>query len=294
MKSKYNWIYLLYFICLGRGIQLLSNGYSNKLTGFWLLLNMIVCLILSYKIIIKRKIYNKYLISFIMGFSLLLVNYSGYRDLNKRVNKVIIIIFILSIIIQCIFMLFNDIKLKKYKNIFFLTLSFIGGFIFTRDIYEFYNEPQRVVYSTNISKIKDKKEMIKIISNMPLVDNVGMYTAEIVKGEPYYVYNFNETENRSDELIEIYLTSNIDNESMDQLATRINWYLKLINKEKKLIRLYMLDKDYNENAIKIYDLQNGNMTVRYKRTIIQDKGLLSSTLHLIIVKFIKGVDINLN
>ena len=294
MKSKNNRIYVLYIICLVRNVELLSNGYSNKLTGFWLLLNILFCLILSYKIIIKRKKYNQCLLSFIMGFSLLLVNYSGYRDLNKRINVMIIIIFLLSIIIQCVFMLSNDIKEKKYNNVLFLVLSFLIGVMFSRNVYEFYNEPQRIVYSTNISKIKGKEEMIKIISKMPLVYDVDMYTAEIEKGESYYVYNFNETENKSDEIIEIYLTSNIDNESMDQLSMKVNRYLKLVNKEDKLIRLYMLDKEYNEKAIKIYDLQNGNMKVRYKRAVIQDKGLLSSVLHLMIVKFIKGDDINLN
>ena len=57
----------------------------------------------------------------------------------------------------------------------------------------------------------------------------------------------------------------IDGISLDNLAFKIQNYIKLCGLENKLIRVYIVtDRDYRK-AIKIYDFQNGNVRVRYKR-----------------------------
>ena len=76
-KNIYN---MLYIITLIRNIQLLFNGYSNILTGFWLLINLILSFIFFIKIFTKKEKFNEYFVVFIFGFTCFLVSYSSFSD----------------------------------------------------------------------------------------------------------------------------------------------------------------------------------------------------------------------
>lgn len=137
--------YVIYLLFLGRNIQLLSNGYSNKLTGFLLLANRVSYIIIfCLFIILKMKRYNVYVINLILGFSLFYTKYSGYRDLNKTFNKTVILIYMISLIIQIlIFLFFYHRKKKNTKVLGLIMLSVLSGIIFLEFLNGFYWEPKK-------------------------------------------------------------------------------------------------------------------------------------------------------
>ena len=116
MKQKYTLI--MYLFTLIRNIQLLFNGYSNKLTGFWLIVNMIFILIFYIRLLFKNQKFNEYIIGFILGFTFFSIDFSSFRDYNKRFNTWIIVILILLIFLQFLMLIKIFIKNKKYKEIF--------------------------------------------------------------------------------------------------------------------------------------------------------------------------------
>ena len=292
-------LYFFYLFLLGRNVLLLSNGYSNKITGILLLVNLLCCFILSLVLIFKNKKYNVYLITMILGFSIFYINYSGYKDMNKNFNKVICYIFILLSIIEVLMFVFVKIKKsKKIKTALYLCCCFVMGVLFLRFLNNYYWEPKKIVYSTQITNIKNEKEMLEIIEKMP-----GIKSADIIKDYEksslsyeengqniYYHYNFKESLNPSDLIIDISLNTLIDDASLDSLAYKIQKYIKLNGLENDLVRVYIVTDRDSQKAIKIYDFQNNNIKVQYKREnpyIAGSSPLLN--IFSLIVKILKGV-----
>lgn len=88
-----NW-YLVYLLLMGKLFMLLNNGESGKLTGIYLLVIITGIFFLICVDGIKME-GNKYITSFIAGFTMFFIKYSSYRDLNKRFNIAVITYLIL-------------------------------------------------------------------------------------------------------------------------------------------------------------------------------------------------------
>ena len=113
--------YFGYLILMWKIFQLLNNGESGKLTGIYLLMVITGVFFLIGINNIKME-GNKYITSFIVGFVFFFIEYSSYRDLNKRFNIAVIAYLILLLTMQMGILFFQEIKRKKWKSIFFIIL----------------------------------------------------------------------------------------------------------------------------------------------------------------------------
>ena len=281
--------YVIYLLLLGRNIQLLSNGYSNKLTGIWLLLNMVFCLIFSYVIAKNNYKYNRYVIGFILTFTLFLINYSGYRDLNKMFNITVIILLIISIIAQALIINIEIFKKKKYEKIIFLILNFCCGLYFIYFLNCYYQEPKTIKYSTDVINIKNERELEKTIGKLPMINSMEISNRKDFEDIDYYqdFYGVNEVKENTDEIFEVYVKYSVNNESLDLLAEKIRNYVKLLGKENKKIKLYMLDIFNHYEPIRVYSIKDDNMKVIYTRENIQVNNSFLD-IFVIFTKMLKG------
>ena len=106
----------------------------------------------------------------------------------------------------------------------------------------------------------------------------------------YYHYNFKESLEPSDLIIDISLKTLVDDTSLDSLAYKIQEYIKLSGLENDLVRIYIVTDRDDRRAINIYDFQNNNMKIRYKRAepyIAGSSPLLN--IFSLAVKILKGV-----
>lgn len=282
--------YVIYLLLLGRNIQLLSNGYSNKLTGVLLLANALSCIIFCLFIILKTKRYNVYVINLILGFSLFYTKYSGYRDLNKNFNRIVILIYMLSLIIQIlIFLFFYHRKKKNTKISGLIILSVLIGMIFLEFLNKFYWESKKIFYSTHITKIKDEEEMVEIIKRMPAVSSVYLSEnegeSEKSYGEvSYYLSYLKEFSEKSDKIIVVSLKTSIDNDSLNLLTEKIIGYLKLVGAEKEKIMLYIVDDRDKKEEVRVYRIESSHFEIKYEReySVVAD-----SVIEIIIASVIK-------
>ncbi|BBM38053.1 hypothetical protein JCM16775_0760 [Leptotrichia hofstadii] len=283
-KNIYN---TLYIITLIRNIQLLFNSYSNTLTGFWLLINLILSFIFFTKIFTRKEKFNEYFVVFIFGFTCLLINYSSFKDWNKKFNTYILIILIILTLFEFIIIVKPFIKIKDFRKIFLLILSFFCGKLFLYFLTNFYMEPRKIVYSTDIIYTKNNKELRKIIEKMPMVNEVEIIEKDAIN--PYSSYYENEGSLKDlDEIINVQIKNSIDNESMDLLANRIKEFVKLQDKEKKFIKIYFTSKNGYYEALKIYDLKNNELKQIYVSKNLQVSESLGFVLLNMYVKMLKG------
>ena len=219
--------------------------------------------------------------------------------MNKNFNKLVYFTYIFTLGFETlIFMIIKIKNNKNFKTVIYVCCSLIAGILFLQFLNDYYWEPKKIIYSTQIESIKSEKEMLEIIGKMP-----GIKSADIVKDYEkssfsyneddqniYYHYNFKESLEPSDIIIDVSLKTSIDDSSLDNLAFKIQNYIKLYSLENKLIRVYMVtDRDYRK-AIKIYDFQNGNVRARYKREepyIAGSSPLLN--IFSLVVKTFKGI-----
>jgi hypothetical protein len=291
--------YFFYLFLLGRNILLLSNGYSNKTTGILLVLNLLLSFMAALVLLFKSKKYNVYLITFILGFSTFYIYYSGYSDMNKNFNKVVYFTYILLSGFEIlIFMVIKIKNNKKFKTILQLCFSVLAGTIFLQFLNNYYWEPKNIVYSTQTESVKNIEEILKITEKMPGIKSayiVKDYEKESLSYEEsnqnvYYHYNFKESLEPSDIIMDISLKTLIDDNSLNNLSFKIQNYIKLSGLDDQLIRVYIVTNRDHKKAIKIYDFQNGNVKVRYKRDnpYIAGSSPLANMFALII-KIFKGI-----
>ena len=283
-KNIYN---MLYIITLIRNIQLLFNGYSNILTGFWLLINLILSFIFFIKIFTRKEKFNEYFVVFILGFTCFLVTYSSFRDWNKKFNTYILIILIILTLFEFLIIVKPFIKIKDFRKIFLLILSFFCGKLFLYFLTNFYMEPRKIVYSTDIIYTKNNKELRKIIEKMPMVNEVEIIEKDAINSYSSYYENEGSLKDL-DEIINVQIKNSIDNESMDLLANRIKEFVKLQDKEKNFIKIYFTSKNGYYEALKIYDLKNNELKQIYVSKNLQVSESLGFVLVNMYVKMLKG------
>ena len=215
---------------------------------------------------------NKYLTSFIIGFITFFVEYSSYRDLNKRFNVAVIGYLILLLVVQMAILIFQEIKRKKWKSIFFIILIFSQSVRFVHFMTNFYWEPRKIIYSSYFSKIKNKEEMKKIIKNMPMIDLV-----EIIE------------EKNSDQYNDDFDIKKFSNgEGLNSLIKNVKNYLKLVGDEKKTTRIYITDRYAYYKPIRVYEIKNGITKIKYIRENVQYTDSSLTDLFLDLVKISKG------
>lgn len=278
--------YFGYLILMWKIFQLLNNGESGKLTGIYLLIVITGVFFLIGINNIKMK-GNKYLTSFIIGFITFFVEYSSYRDLNKRFNVAVIGYLILLLVVQMAILIFQEIKRKKWKSIFFIILIFSQSVRFVHFMTNFYWEPRKIIYSSYFSKIKNKEEMKKIIKNMPMIDLV-----EVIEEKNSDQYNddfdIKKFSNEIDQVIEISVKYSVNGEGLNSLVKQVKNYLKLVGDEKKTTRIYITDRYAYYKPIRVYEIKNGVTKIKYIRENVQYTDSSLTDLFLDLVKVSKG------
>ncbi len=278
--------YFGYLILMWKIFQLLNNGESGKLTGIYLLIVITGVFFLIGINNIKME-GNKYLTSFIIGFITFFVEYSSYRDLNKRFNVAVIGYLILLLVVQMAILIFQEIKRKKWKSIFFIILIFSQSVRFVHFMTNFYWEPRKIIYSSYFSKIKNKEEMKKIIKNMPMIDLV-----EVIEEKNSDQYNddfdIKKFSNEIDQIIEISVKYSVNGEGLNSLVKQVKNYLKLVGDEKKTTRIYITDRYAYYKPIRVYEIKNGVTKIKYIRENVQYTDSSLTDLFLDLVKVSKG------
>jgi len=266
--------------------QLLNNGESGKLTGIYLLMVITgVFFLIGINNITMEE--NKYITSFIVGFVFFFIEYSSYRDLNKRFNIAVIAYLILLLIIQMTILIFREIKRKKWKSIFFMILILFLSGKFVHFMTNFYWDPRKIVYSSYFSKIKNKEQMKKIIKNMPMIDLV-----EIIEEKNSDQYNddfdIKKFSNEIDQVINISVKYSVNGEGLNSLIKNVKNYLKLVGDEKKTTRIYITDRYAYYKPIRVYEIKNGITKIKYIRENVQYTDSSLTDLFLDLVKISKG------
>ena len=280
-----NW-YLVYLLLMGKLFMLLNNGESGKLTGIYLLVIITGIFFLICVDDIKME-GNKYITSFIAGFTMFFIKYSSYRDLNKRFNIAVITYLILLLAVQMAILIFQEIKRRKWKSIFFMILIFFQSVKFVNFMTIYYWEPRNIVYSSYFSKIKDKEEMEKIIKKLPMIDSVSI--TEFKKPRQYDDdFDVREFSGEIDQVIDISVRYSVNGEGLNSLVKQVKNYLKLVGDEKKTTRIYITDRYAYYKPIRVYEIKNGVTKIRYIRKNAQYNDSSFSDIFLELVKISKG------
>ena len=280
-----NW-YLVYLLLMGKLFMLLNNGESGKLTGIYLLVIITGIFFLICVDDIKME-GNKYITSFIAGFTMFFIKYSSYRDLNKRFNIAVITYLILLLAVQMAILIFQEIKRRKWKSIFFMILIFFQSVKFVNFMTIYYWEPRNIVYSSYFSKIKDKEEMKKIIKKLPMIDSVSI--TEFKEPKQYDDdFDVKEFSGEIDQVIDISVKYSVNGEGLNSLVKQVKNYLKLVGDEKKTTRIYITDRYAYYKPIRVYEIKNGVTKIRYIRKNAQYNDSSFSDIFLELVKISKG------
>ena len=280
-----NW-YLVYLLLMGKLFMLLNNGESGKLTGIYLLVIITGIFFLICVDDIKME-GNKYITSFIAGFTMFFIKYSSYRDLNKRFNIAVITYLILLLAVQMAILIFQEIKRRKWKSIFFMILIFFQSVKFVNFMTIYYWEPRNIVYSSYFSKIKDKEEMKRIIKKLPMIDSVSI--TEFKKPRQYDDdFDVKEFSGEIDQVIDISVKYSVNGEALNSLVKQVKNYLKLVGDEKKTTRIYITDRYAYYKPIRVYEIKNGVTKIRYIRKNAQYNDSSFSDIFLELVKISKG------
>ena len=285
-KISISYWYLVYLLLMGKLFMLLNNGESGKLTGIYLLVIITGIFFLICVDDIKME-GNKYITSFIAGFTMFFIKYSSYRDLNKRFNIAVIAYLILLLAVQMAILIFQEIKRRKWKSIFFMILIFFQSVKFVNFMTIFYWEPRNIVYSSYFSKIKDKEEMKRIIKKLPMIDSVSI--TEFKKPKQYDDdFDVREFSGEIDQVIDISVKYSVNGEGLNSLVKQVKNYLKLVGDEKKTTRIYITDRYAYYKPIRVYEIKNGVTKIRYIRKNAQYNDSSFSDIFLELVKISKG------
>ena len=262
--------YIIYLLYLGRNLSILSNGYSDENTGWYLITNTVICIILSLILIFFVKKYNIYIISLITGLSLFILKYSPYSDMNKMKNKRMIEIYISCMLVHLVFMVIICLrKRKKIKTLIFIAICFAVSYPITEFYNQLYAEPKKVTYTAGVSELKNKEEMVKAIFNLPLVNMVsyaGNKEVPIIRAKKewykeargYYVAIAEEMK-ENEAVLMVSMETVVNYETMDSLASEIGKYLKMTGEGKKKVKLYINTLKNREQDLGEYEIYNNEV-----------------------------------
>ena len=280
--------YILYLFHLIRNIVILTNGtYINSRSDF-IYINIGICLFLAVFLIFFNKKYNIYIISFITGLSIYVLKYSPYADMNRTENIRAIVIYILVMVFQLVLMTAMYVIKRNMRTLILILLSFFASYPVTEFYHQMYADPKRITYNSGVKEIKDKNDLTKKILKLPLVnvvcykeENTGVLIKEAGKEEYkeelcYYMNDkIKSEENKA--LLVVSVSTLIDYETIDSLATEIAKFYKLMKKEDRKIILEIYTLKSRENILGEYEIYNGELKkikltedIRYVEDIIEN------------------------
>ena len=157
----------------------------------------------------------------------------------------------------------------------------------TEFYHQMYADSKRITYNSGVKEIKDKNDLTKKILKLPLVnvvcykeENTGVLIKEAGKEEYkeelcYYMNDkIKSEENKA--LLVVSVSTLIDYETIDSLATEIAKFYKLMKKEDRKIILEIYTLKSRENILGEYEIYNGELKkikltedIRYVEDIIE-------------------------
>lgn len=294
VKDKFkNRIYIAYLLFLFRNIIIFSSGHSGYTTRIMILSNLVICVALSLIIALKTKKFNIYWVTMIIGISIFGMKYSGFNDMNKFWNIVIMYVYVIFSAFQLILLsITRYLKQKSLKRLIKVILCFFSCYFFSEFYNQHYCEPKSIIYSTEISNIKNEKEMLEIIHKMPMVKRI--YYKEnkkeiIYPKSDYFPFNFGFIpDNENKNIIMISLSTYINYESMDSLAEKVNGYLTLVNKSNEKIYLYMVTDKSTDSILSEYELENKNIKKVHKLKDLRETDNMLELFFYLPASLIKG------
>ena len=291
--------YIIYLLYLGRSLSILSNGYSDENTGWYLITNTVICIILSLILIFFVKKYNIYIISLITGLSLFILKYSPYSDMNKIKNKRMIEIYISCMLIHLVFMVIIYLrKRKKIKTLIFIAICFAVSYPITEFYNQLYAEPKKVTYTRGVSELKNKEEMVKAIFNLPLVNMVsyaGNKEVPIIwakkewykEARGYYVAIAEEMK-ENEAVLMVSMEIVVNYETMDSLASEIGKYLKMAGEGKKKVKLYINTLKNREQDLGEYEIYNNEVKKIKTLENLKESDNIFEDMAIIFTESLKG------
>ena len=291
--------YIIYLLYLGRNLSILSNGYSDENTGWYLITNTVICIILSLNLIFFVKKYNIYIISLITGLSLFILKYSPYSDMNKIKNKRIIEIYISCMLVHLVFMVIIYLrKRKKIKTLIFIAICFAVSYPITEFYNQLYAEPKKVIYTAGVSELKNKEEMVKAIFNLPLVNMVsyaGNKEVPIIRAKKgwykeargYYVAIAEEMK-ENEAVLMVSMETVVNYETMDSLASEIGKYLKMAGEGKKKVKLYINTLKNREQDLGEYEIYNNEVKKIKTLENLKESDNIFEDMAIIFTESLKG------
>ena len=291
--------YIIYLLYLGRNLSILSNGYSDENTGWYLITNTVICIILSLILIFFVKKYNIYIISLITGLSLFILKYSPYSDMNKIKNKRIIEIYISCMLVHLVFMVIIYLrKRKKIKTLIFIAICFAVSYPITEFYNQLYAEPKKVTYTAEVSELKNKEEMVKAIFNLPLVNMVsyaGNKEVPIIRAKKewykeargYYVVIAEEMK-ENEAVLMVSMETVVNYETMDSLASEIGKYLKMAGEGKNKVKLYINTLKNREQDLGEYEIYNNEVKKIKTLENLKESDNIFEDMAIIFTESLKG------
>ena len=291
--------YIIYLLYLGRNLSILSNGYSDENTGWYLITNTVICIILSLILIFFVKKYNIYIISLITGLSLFILKYSPYSDMNKIKNKRMIEIYISCMLILLVFMVIIYLrKRKKIKTLIFIAICFAVSYPITEFYNQLYAEPKKVTYTAGVSELKNKEEMVKAIFNLPLANMVsyaGNKEIPIIRAKKewykeargYYVAIAEEMK-ENEAVLMVSMETVVNYETMDSLASEIGKYLKMTGEGKKKVKLYINTLKNREQDLGEYEIYNNEVKKIKTLENLKESDNIFEDMAIIFTESLKG------
>ena len=279
--------YILYLIHLVRNIVILTNGTYVDYRHKFIYMNIVICLFFAVFLVFFKKKYNIYIISFITGLSIYVLKYSPYADMNRTENIRAIVIYILVMVFQLVLMTAMYVIKRNMRTLILILLSFFASYPVTEFYHQMYADPKRITYNSGVKEIKDKNDLTKKILKLPLVnvvcykeENTGVLIKEAGKEEYkeelcYYMNDkIKSEENKA--LLVVSVSTLIDYETIDSLATEIAKFYKLMKKEDRKIILEIYTLKSRENILGEYEIYNGELKkikltedIRYVEDIIE-------------------------
>ena len=257
LKDKFkNGIYIVYLLFLFRTIIIFSSGYSGYVTRIMILSNLAICVALSLIITLKTKKINIYWVTMIIGISIFGMKYSGFNDMNKFWNIVIMYVYVIFSAFQLILLsITRYLKQKSLKRLIKVILCFFSCYFFSEFYNQHYCEPKSIIY--------------------PKSD--------------YFPFNFGFIpDNENKNMIMISLSTYINYESMDRLAEKVNGYLTLVNKSNEKIYLYMVTDKSTDSLLSEYELENKNIKKVHKLKDLKETDNMLELFLYLPASLIKG------
>ena len=214
-------------------------------------------------------------------------------------NKRMIEIYISCMLVHLVFMVIIYLKKrKKIKTLIFIAICFFVSYPITEFYNQLYAEPKKVTYTTGVSELKNKEEMVKAIFNLPLVNMVsyaGNKEVPIIRAKKewykeargYYVAIAEEMK-ENEAVLMVSMETVVNYETMDSLASEIGKYLKMAGEGKKKVKLYINTLKNREQNLGEYEIYNNEVKKIKTLENLKESDNIFEDMAIIFTESLKG------